>query len=99
MYLAAPFTWYTGGHFCLQYPGGVYYMTFVNGISVGNKHLSEGQYLVVPNDAKSVSTYRANDSFTALNQSSFAPGHHRYAIEYRTGIISILNFQNETINM
>ena len=98
-FLAAPFTWYTGGHFAYQYPGHAVYLTFVDGIKVGDVSVHEGQYLIASNDAKYTGLYRANDVFTALNQSSFAAGHHRYAIEYKDGSANIQNFQHENIEV
>ena len=99
IYLAAPFTWYTGGHFAYKDGNTAYYMTFVNGIAIGTSQLTMGQYLIVSNDAICTGTYRASDTFTALSQSTFAAGHHRYAIEYQQGGFVIQNFQNESITI
>lgn len=99
IYLAAPFTWYTGGHLAYKNNNTAYYMTFVDGIKIGSTTLQEGEYFIVSNDAISTGTYRASDVFTALNQSNFAAGHHRYAIMYYPGGIKINNYQNESITI
>lgn len=97
IYLAAPFTWYTGGHLAYKDGTTAYYMTFVGGIKIGSKTLQPDEYFITSNDAISTTTYRASDVFTALNQSNFAAGHHRYAIQYIGGTFKIQNYQNDNI--
>ena len=99
IYLAAPLTWYTGGHFAYKDGNIVYYQTFVNGFNAGSATVEPGQYFIVSNDAIYTGTYRASNVFTALSQSNFAAGHHRYAIEYKNGNFEIQNFQNESITI
>lgn len=98
IYLAAPFTWYTGGHMAYKSGSTVYYMTFVGGFNAGEHTLKNNEYYIVSNDAISTGTYRASDPFSALNQSKFAAGHHRYAIEYGSNI-TIKNYSNESISI
>jgi hypothetical protein len=97
IYLAAPFTWYTGGHLAYKDGSTVYYMTFVGGIKIGSKTLQPDEYFITSNDAISTTTYRASDVFTAINQSNFAAGHHRYAIQYTGQTFKIQNYQNDNI--
>lgn len=99
IYLAAPLTWYTGGHFAYKDGNNVYYQTFVNGFNAGSATVEPGQYFIVSNDAICTGSYRASDVFSALSQSSFAAGHHRYAIEYHGLQFDIQNFQNESITI
>lgn len=89
--------WLGIGHLAVKYPGGCFYVAYMNGkLVVNDVSLLPGDYLLVTNDPNFISLGRGNDPFTTFSEDLFAAGHHRYFINYFNGSYVARSFNGST---